>query len=180
MDLADFPHLKELDLCYTAVTGDIRDISENDFSSLEQLTLPKGVYGGRGYELQSISKAIGLVRTLYLLKKQRSSLKMDKAWYAYLSEDSPDWYQALDQYYKPPFFISFVEAGSRIGYRWKTFFSSSCEVNWIDLEPDRESSDYEKYIEKLREIERDVTKFRGFHQPPSEEEYRTLIEDYNN
>ncbi len=53
MDLADFPHLKELvfdNTAYagdeyfraTAVTGDIRDIGENDFSSLEVLTLPKG------------------------------------------------------------------------------------------------------------------------------------------
>ncbi len=43
MDLADFPHLKELDLCGTAVTGDIRDIGDNDFSSLEDLYLPKGL-----------------------------------------------------------------------------------------------------------------------------------------
>jgi hypothetical protein len=180
MDLADFPYLKELELFGTAVTGDIRDIGENDFSSLEQLTLPKGVYGGMGYELQRIADAPDLVRTLYLLGKQCPKIKLNKGWYGMLSEDSGDWYESLDKYYTPPFFISFVEAGSRIGYRWKTFFSSSCEVNWMDPEPNRESSDYEKYIEKLLEIERDVTKFRGFHQPPSEEEYRTLIEDYNN
>lgn len=41
MDLADFPHLKELGLEETGVTGDIRDIGDNDFSSLE-------VYGGFG------------------------------------------------------------------------------------------------------------------------------------
>ena len=34
MDLADFPHLKKLDLGETAVIGDIRDIGENDFPSL--------------------------------------------------------------------------------------------------------------------------------------------------
>ncbi len=50
MDLADFPHLKVLNLLRTAVTGDIRDIVEHDFSSLEQLILPKSVYGGRGYD----------------------------------------------------------------------------------------------------------------------------------
>ena len=32
MDLADFPYLKKLDLGLTDVTGDIRDIGENDFS----------------------------------------------------------------------------------------------------------------------------------------------------
>ena len=31
MDLADFSRLEELDLCDTAVMGDIRDIREHDF-----------------------------------------------------------------------------------------------------------------------------------------------------
>ncbi len=47
MDLADFPHLKALNLNKTAVTGDIRDISKNDFSSLKELLLPTTVYGVR-------------------------------------------------------------------------------------------------------------------------------------
>ncbi len=56
MDLADFLHLKELDLAGTAVIGDIRDICENDFSSLERLpTLPESVYGAYGCKLQRIS-----------------------------------------------------------------------------------------------------------------------------
>jgi hypothetical protein len=71
MDLADFPHLKELDLLRTAVIGDIRDIGENDFSSLEELTLPHSVDGAKGSTLQSISNAHDLVRAVYLLKKQR-------------------------------------------------------------------------------------------------------------
>jgi hypothetical protein len=76
MDLADFPYLKELKLNDTAVTGDIRDIGENDFSSLERLILPKSVYGGDGYVLQRISDAPDLMRAVYLLKKQRQTLKM--------------------------------------------------------------------------------------------------------
>ncbi len=48
MDLADFPHLKVLNLVQTAVTGDIRDVGENDFPSLGLLKLPKSVYGGTG------------------------------------------------------------------------------------------------------------------------------------
>ena len=35
--------------------------------------------------------------------------------YAELSEDSPDWYESLDESYRDPFRISFVEAGSRAG-----------------------------------------------------------------
>jgi hypothetical protein len=71
MDLADFSHLKVLYLPQTAVTGDIRDIGENDFSSLEELMLPTGVYGGRGYQIQRISDAPDVIRAVYLLKKQR-------------------------------------------------------------------------------------------------------------
>jgi hypothetical protein len=47
MDLADFPHLKKLDLGNTNVTGDIRNVRESDFLALESLFLPEGVYGGR-------------------------------------------------------------------------------------------------------------------------------------
>jgi len=178
MDLADFPHLKTLKLGETAVTGDIRDIGKNDFQSLERLSLPKTIYGGRGYELQRISDAPDLLRTVYLLKKQRPALKMKK-WYGKLSEDSPDWYESADDDIDtPPFYIRLVKAGSRIGYRWTTCFQkdSPCEVNWLDSEPDRGSSDYEMYIEKLRKMTH-VNFYRGFHQPPTEEDYRRLCDE---
>jgi hypothetical protein len=80
-------------------------------------------------------------------------------WFAKLSKESPDWYRGYDyenddddDYDEtdktPPFCISFVEAGSRVGYQWKTFNSNSCEVNWLDPEPDKGSSDYNKYIQE--------------------------------
>jgi hypothetical protein len=177
MDLADFPHLEELNLLYTEVKGDIRDIGENDFSSLECLALPNGVYGGVGYELQLISDAPDLVRAVYLLKKQHPALKMDKDWYAVLSDGSPDSYVSVDEdVHIPPFFVRFVEAGSRVGYRWENPEDTpcACEVNWLDPEPDRESSDYEEYVEELQKIEEQVTMYRGFHEPPTEEEYLRL------
>ena len=174
----DFPSLKALDLNKTAVTGDIRDIGENDFSSLDSLTLPKGVYGGTGYELQRISDAPDLVRAVYLFKKQRPSLEMI-GWYGQLSEDSPDWYESVDGSnefvdYSPPFYIRFVKAGSRIGYRWDqernpNLICNACEVNWLDPVPDRESISYEEDVVKLNS---QVTKlYRRFYQPPTEEEY---------
>ncbi len=176
MDLADFPRLKELDLGETAVTGDIRDIGDHHFSSLEQLTLPKGVYGGSGYEFRRISDAPDLVRAVYLLKKQRPTLQMGR-WSGELSEDSPDRYGDVND--SPPFCIRFVEAGSRVGYRWATWYGNPCEVNWLDPEPDRESSDYGQYIEELQEIENEMESFRGFHQPPTEEEYHRLWEEFS-
>jgi hypothetical protein len=176
MDVADFPHLKALKLISTAVIGDIRNIGVNDFSSLEQLTLPHGVYGGSGYMFQSIPEGRDLVRSAYLLKKQRPSLEY--LCRGYLSRDSPDWYESMSSKYPPPFCIHFVRAGSRIGYRWDTGKNgqSPCEVNWLDPEPDRESSNYEEYIAKLQEINNEVQLYRGFHQPPTQEEYQGLIE----
>jgi hypothetical protein len=183
MDLADFPHLKELNLECTAVTGDIRDIGENDFSSLERLTLPKGVYGGRGYEFQLITDAPDLIRAAYLLRKQRPALSMLKYWYGKLSEDSPDWYRTRTtnvymRNHRPPLYVHFVEAGSRIGYRWETDHRKPCEVNWLDPEPDKDSSDYAKYIEELQEINSKVNMYKGFYQPPTEEEYQRLCDRF--
>jgi hypothetical protein len=184
MDLADFHNLKELVLEYTAVTGDIRDIGENDFSSLERLTLPKSVYGGRGCQLQRISEATDLMRAVYLFKKQRPALKMEdwhQNWYGELSRDSPDWYELDGDFEDPPFCTHFVQAGSRLGYRWADSFIidhpryEPCEVNWLDPEPESGSSDYEEYIEELQKIERKVGLYRGYRQPPTEEEYHGLI-----
>lgn len=67
MDLADFPHLKLLNLRFTAVTGDIREIRESDFSALESLSLPSGVYGGMGYQFQLI--LMGQMSSIHLLHK---------------------------------------------------------------------------------------------------------------
>jgi hypothetical protein len=162
MDLADFPQLKELNLLGTVVRGDIRDIRDIDFPRLEQLTLPKTVYGGMGYELQRISDGPDLIRTLYLFKQHRPTILM-KNWYAKNYDDDYDEYDET-----PKFHISFVEAGSRVGYRWRTYYGDPCEVNWLDPEPDKGSSDYSKYIQDLHELEREVYMYGGFHQPPTE------------
>jgi hypothetical protein len=178
MDLADFPHLKELNLRRTVVRGDIRDIGENDFLSLEQLNLPKAVYGGAGYELQRISDGPDLIRVVYLLKKQRPHWRYH--WYGILSRDSADRYESVENHplgHRPPFHIQFVEAGSRLGYRWVSHFRHPCEVNWLDPEPDRARSDYSKYTEELQKFESQMQRslFRGFHQPPTEEEFNRLV-----
>jgi len=176
MELADFPCLKQLDLFHTAVTGDIRDIDKQDFLPLETLSLPKGVYGGKGYELQRISDAPGIVSTLYPIYKQRPTLLED--WHAELSEDSPDWYSnAFGAPYvsTAPLCIRLVEAASRVGYRWITDRSTHpCEVIWLDPEPYIESIDFEKYIEEVQEIELQVGVYQGFQQPPTEDEHNRL------
>jgi hypothetical protein len=95
--------------------GDIGDISDIDFSKLEQVILPKTMTIF-DYEFQRISDGPDLIRTLYLFKQHRPTILMND-WYAKLSEDSPDWYDSLDDDETPPFYIRFVEAGFRVGYR---------------------------------------------------------------
>jgi hypothetical protein len=191
MDLAGFPQLRVLDLEGTAVTGDIRDIGADDFSKIEELVLPSTIYGGRGYELQRISDAPELMKALYLLMKQHPSLFLDQ-WYGCLSQDSPDWYDWDEDNVSPPFGISLVEAGSRIGYQWKDDAGEECcEVNWLDPIPlglkkivlvknlnpfhREESSDYEDILDALEYIESEINFYKGYHQPPTQEEYNRLV-----
>jgi hypothetical protein len=47
-------------------------------------------------------------------------------------------------------------------------------VNWLDPELDRERNDYGAFIEESEMMDRKVFKYRGFHQPPTEEEYNGL------
>ena len=52
-------------------------------------------------------------------------------------------------------------------------------MNWVDPEPDSESCDYAEYIEELqRYVEGQGQMFKGFKQPPAEEEYRALCAEY--
>ena len=74
-----------------------------------------------------------------------------------------------------PLYITLIRAGSRVGYRWGSENGLlPCEVNWLDPEPDRKSSEYGKYVEELQKLERQVRFYKGFHQPPTEEEYERL------
>ena len=135
--------------------------------------------------MQRISDGPELIKAVYLLNKQRPAPLRDIAWWYWkLSEDSPDWYETIaderdDENYAPPFCIRFIQAGSRVGYRWDgdEYGQDPCEVNWLDPEQDRESSDYEEYIRRLRQIDGEIGMYRGFHQPPTEEEYHRLCEE---
>ena len=181
MDFADFPRLGELDLHMINVTGDVRDIGENDFPKLKELSIPSSVVGGYGHQFQRISDVPEVMQAVYRLKGRLSFFEDD--WR--LSRESPDRYD--EHIYgslrvHPPFNIEMVKAGTRNGWRWwgrsqtgtisHSFEClSSCEINWLDQEPDQESSDYEKYVQGLQKLEQDINFYRGYLQPPSEDEY---------
>ena len=180
MDLADFPRLRTLCLYDTAVTGDIRDIGKDDFSKIEQLFLPSTIYGGIEYELQRISDAPELMRALYRLKKQHPPLFLDQ-WYGCLSQDSPDWYDWDEDNVSPPFCISLVEAGTRFGYQWKDDAGEECcEVNWLDpiwYQMKKAVTMKNSYLDDLEQIKSEIDLYKGYHQPPTQEEYNRLVNE---
>jgi len=181
MDLADFPHLKHLHLSDTVVTGDIRDIDEQDFSALNYLFLPKTVYGGSCYEFRRISEVSECVNVIDRIRRKRDKSMFTPGYTWILANDSPDRYYMdhLDaiSHPPPPFTIQLVRMGSRFGWCWKNDYDERCEVNWLDPEPERDSSDYEEYTNALRRLEYGIYFFKGYHQPPSEADYRLLCED---
>jgi hypothetical protein len=184
MDLADFPQLKSLILCQMdSITGDIRGMSETTFPKLENLALPKNVYGGQEYKIMRISEAMDLIATIYSIKKQHCrhpSLFESFSWF--LSESSPDWYEEEFAY---PFSFCFVRAGSRLGWRWERQFTYTptyqFEVNWLDPLPTKGSSEYQSYTEALQDMQIRMDRFpffKGYHQPPTEAVYNRLERQY--
>ncbi len=184
MDLADFPRLKSLNLdgC-SLLTGDMRKIGENDFASLEELDLGKSVIGARWHQFQRTSDVPSVAEAIYHLNQREPPLvkRLDNIYWI-LSRDCHERYDSNGErgHPPPPFSIRFVQAGSRVGWRWKanSCTTNSCEINWLDPEPDRESSDYELYAQELLSLQEDVFCFEGYHQPPSEDDYKRLCEEY--
>ena len=186
-DLADFPLLKSLSLPDSKkITGDLRDVGEDEFPVLECcLELGKGVVGSQYHEFQRISDVPCVAAAIHRLKQRDSFISNLKMLSWKLSRDSPEWYDSSGESGHPssPFSIDFVQAGSRVGWRWKSSYrynrgTNSCEINWLDPEPDRESSDYEDYTRELQSLQEDIFCFEGYHQPPSQDEYKRLCEEY--
>jgi len=187
MDLANCPRLKSLALHYCSlVTGDVREIGENDFPMLESLVLGEGTIRSTSHKFQRISDVPSAAEAIYRLNRRDPPLFRTLEHFCWsLSRDSPEWYAKNGKagHPSPPLFVDFVRAGSRVGWRWKAEEkykqnSNTCEINWLDPEPDRESNDYDVYIRELQSIQEDIFCFEGYHQPPTEEEYKRLCEEY--
>ena len=193
-ELADFPHLErlELSLCPNVI-GDIRKLGSSDFSKLTKLELSSGVIGGREYQFQRLSDVPSVVDALYRLSRRDPSLFPDFNNYKCsnilnwkLSRDSPDWYDRIGGHQgipSPPHTVGFVRVGTRLGWRWISpsrygCCKNSCEIQWLDPEPGRESSGYDDYIRELESIQDDIFCFEGYDQPPTAEEYNQLCEEY--
>mmetsp|Transcript_33945 Transcript_33945/g.50033 ORF Transcript_33945/g.50033 Transcript_33945/m.50033 type:complete len:399 (+) Transcript_33945:207-1403(+) len=178
MDLADFPHLKLLNLRSTKVTGDIRDITENDFLHLECIVLPKTVIGGWAYQFQRISEVPSVMNAVYLCMRRNRDRELFSGWCWYLSRESPDWYDGYHDFNRPdhPFTVDFVQARSRLGWRWRNEDGDSCEINWLDPEPDRIC---DADTRSLQPIQEEIGFYKGYYHPPTAEEYNRLCDEYS-
>ena len=182
MSLADFPLLKVLNLSNCSlVTGDVRDIGEGDFPMLTELSVGSGIVGSEYHRFQRIADAPSVMQAIHRLKQRNPPLLSDYSrWTTWsLSRDSPEWYDSNGErgHPKPPFYIDFVRVGSRVGWRWKSG-TNSCEINWLDSEPERDSSDYDDYLRELQSIQEEIFCFEGYHQPPSQDDYKRLCEEF--
>mmetsp|Transcript_19978 Transcript_19978/g.33819 ORF Transcript_19978/g.33819 Transcript_19978/m.33819 type:complete len:187 (-) Transcript_19978:1333-1893(-) len=182
MDLANFPHLKDLNLYGTAATGDIRNIHRNDFPALENLSLPATVHGGMYYRFRRVSDVPSFMHAIHLLMQRTSKLFKVTALHWGLSEASPNWYWDGDLGFPPPpFNLRFVQAGSRLGWSWCTYGDEderySCEINWLNPEPSSDISGYQTYTEELLRVERNIDFYRGYYEIPTEDEYHRLCEE---
>ncbi|KAK1734522.1 hypothetical protein QTG54_014770 [Skeletonema marinoi] len=185
-----FPNLQSLAITYCLNLKWDLDIMSASFPLLKELKLsslglPRTVCGGVGYAFHSISDVPSFMNTVYLLL-QRTPKPFTEFWLSCafdwrLSKDSPDWYEYDNRkgYPQPPFGLQIIRAGSRLGWSWCTFNRTnghSCEINWLDPEPNSESSDYGAYTKDLQLVYQRISFFRGYHEPPTAEQYRRLCD----
>jgi hypothetical protein len=187
MDLANFPHLKSLRLRQTKVTGQLRDIGDNDFPKLEVLNLPSTVVGGDRYEIQRVAEAKELINDLLPLRRKRPELFSDRYFHWKLSDESEDIANPRMDEYMPDYHnycFSFVQAGSRLGWRWEKKFDYTpdhpFEVHWLDPVPNKKSNDYQAYADVAKSfIPSGAGRFfKGLYEPPSYTVFNRLSRNY--
>mmetsp|Transcript_5764 Transcript_5764/g.8514 ORF Transcript_5764/g.8514 Transcript_5764/m.8514 type:complete len:409 (+) Transcript_5764:185-1411(+) len=181
MDLADCPRLTVLNLDHTSVTGDVRDIGENDFLHLEYIVLPKTVIGGWDYQFQLISEVPSVMNAIYLWMRRNRDRELFSDWRWYLSRDSPDWYDGYHDLNCPdhPFTVDLVQARSRLGWQWRNEDGDFCEINWLDPEPDRICDADTSSTRSLQSIQEEIGFYKGHYHPPTAEEYNRLCDEYS-
>jgi hypothetical protein len=182
MDLRDFPRLTELCLhnC-NRIGGDIRNVQAGDFRSVQSFgILPDSVFGGSF--LPSIAHTPAIMYAWYILKKQnpcilsRSGNGVCRLSLSILSTErySNDVHHTRAM----PTCVEFVSAGPRLGWRWTNAVRrGSCEAIWLDPAPHPSDESYDDYLSELKAVDADVSFYRGFFAPPSQEEHRRRNEE---
>jgi len=185
-DLADFPHLKRLDLMHAkGISGSLLGIdADNDdlFPVIEKLRLPDTVVGGHRYEVMHIAQGKQLIKDLLPLRRKRPGLFRDdrnKEVYWQLSRESPD---ILDPNQDPEFQFRqysffFVEAGDDsqyLGWRWEQKWDYTpdhpLEVTWFGHVPKKVAKHF---------VPSGMGRFyKGYYEPPPANVYNRLQRSY--
>lgn len=178
MVLADFPYLQRIGIRCTNITGDIREIGSNDFVSISELFLGDGIYGNVSFD--HIDDVPGIMKAKYNLMKRPTIFgEHDFDDEMYLSEDSLQFYHAPEGMPpNPPFWVKFVYAGRRSGWKFTNCTTGGdCETEWFEPAPLVTDEGYDKYVKESIRVNKNVTLFRGFTEPPTHEEYLGLCRD---
>ena len=200
MELSYCPQLCQLELNETSVTGDVRNIRVNHFPKLASLSLPERVYGSK--IIGNIADANEIMMSLSHLMRRQPSIFRGHQWL--LSESSSDYYPSIPSY-GAPLAVEYVFEGSRLGWRWTNKglgtgvgivdypdqFGASwvvhCETNWIDGGTNEDGETTFKRIAHHCSGNlcygipgAKLIPFKGFYDPPSEEEYHHVIQDTKN
>lgn len=155
--------------------SDIREIGPNDFISIEQLHLCDGIYGGE--EMRAIEDAPALMLARYQMKRRNHRLFENKRWR--LSSESHQYYDYEGHHSRePPFWVEFVRAGPRLGWRWtNAVYGGACVTQWFDPEPESTDESYEEYISDLKHVENDTSFYSGCQRPPTQQEHAQICRD---
>ncbi|KAL3934211.1 MAG: hypothetical protein SGBAC_010023 [Bacillariaceae sp.] len=170
--LAKFPRLKKVILCRTKITGNIRDIGEDDFVALASVSFPAGVYGGE--IIHRIEDAPDIMHLWHRLKRRNLGVLGHTR--RTLASTSPQVYGFGGHASRhPPFHVEFVRAATRSGWRWTNRAPyGACEPNWLDPEPDPTDPQYEEYLNQVEGLAKDVSFYQGFHTPPTQMQHEEL------
>ena len=124
--------------------------------------------------MDRIEDAADLMLARYRMKKKSRTLFENQRWS--LIETSPQHYEFDGHHSRvPPFYVEFVEAGPRVGWRWTNCANGgSCECHWFDPEPDPSDPEYEVYVKELEYVQRDADFYKGFKVPPTQMEHDEL------
>jgi len=176
-NLADFPVLEEVNVTETAIEGDLSRLGPNDFLAIQSWCLGENVRGSK--DIPRISDAARLMQSLYPMKKRKSNLFLFHRWT--LQDDSLDYYnrnypQRNNINFRPPFWIEFLQAGPRVGWRWTNAARfGACLPNWLDPEPQPQEEGYDEYLKMAKLYESQVEIYRGFTAPPTAAQHDELV-----
>ena len=168
--LASFTRLKSLDVRYTRVTGDVREIGLADFPCLmEKFRLGREVYGG--WAINRIVDAPEVMEAWCRFAIRNPGISIDRL---RLLDEVLDLH--VDGVFSPRY-LEVVRFGPRCGWRWTSRVERHCEIHWINSEPRPDDNGYDEYVGDLADKNGLTSIYRGLLVPPSIEDHNIMLSE---